>query len=115
MPDERWRQVVVSRLASAQGGYSGAAQAVSSNEVPYAGRVVSFVRINRNSLWVLKTCGGKACQPSGLRRTRVIEELRSLCEISNKENGADDTPVKAAVADVNDPLQLFDDNGDATE
>ena len=37
----------------------------------------------------------------GLRRTRAIEELRNLCGLSNKENGADDTPKKAAVAGVN--------------
>ena len=83
MPYKGWRQVVVSRMVSVEEGYLGAADAVVSKEFPLDGRLVSFVRINKNSIWLLNICGGKAARKGGLRRTRAIEELRSLCEIKN--------------------------------
>ena len=42
MPDQLWREVVVSRMVSVQGGYGGAAQTVESKEVLYDGRVTSL-------------------------------------------------------------------------
>ena len=58
MLDKLWRQVVVTRTVSVQGGYAGASQAVVSNELMCDGRVVSFIKVNKNSLWLLKLCGG---------------------------------------------------------
>ena len=91
-----------------EGGYARSARTVVSNEWPCDGRMVSFVRINKTSLWLLKLCGGKRVQKGALRTTRAIEKLRSLCQLSNTENGTDGTPEKAAVADVHDPMQELD-------
>ena len=98
-----------------QDGYSGASQTAVSKELPCDGRLVSFIKINKNSLWLLKLCGGKAARKGLLRRTRVIEQLRSLCESNDQVKGMDDTPTKAAVTDVNDPMQQLTDLGGTTE
>ena len=105
MPDKLWRQIVVTRMVSAQGGYSAASQAVVSKEFPCDGRLVSFVKINMTSLWLLKLCGGKAARQGLLRRTRVIEQLRCLCESKDHVKGMGDPPTKSGVADLYDPLQ----------
>ena len=59
----------MTRMVSVQGGYSGASQAVVSKELPCDGRLVSFVKINKSSLWLLKLCGGKADRKGLLRKT----------------------------------------------
>jgi hypothetical protein len=115
MPKNLWRQVVVTRMVSVQGGYSGASQTVVSKELPCDGRLVSFIKINKNSLWLLKLRGGNAARQGLLRRTRVIEQLRSLCESNDQVTGLGDTPTKSAVADINDPAQQLELIGDTTE
>ena len=45
MPDQLWREVVVSRMVAVSGGYGGASQTVESKEILYEGRVTSFIRI----------------------------------------------------------------------
>ena len=40
-------------MMSVEDGYSAAAQTVVSKELPCDGRMVSFVRITKNSLWLL--------------------------------------------------------------
>ena len=51
-----------------QGGYSAASQIVVSKEFPCDGRLVSFVKINKTSLWLLKLCGGKAARKGLLHK-----------------------------------------------
>ena len=94
MSDKRWRQVVLTRRMTADGGYARSARTVVSTEWPCGGRMVSFVRINKTSLWLLQFCHEKGAQKGGLRTTRVIENLRGLCQGINTENGMDDTPEK---------------------
>ena len=80
MPDQLWREVVVSRMVAVSGGYGGPAQTVESRDILYGGRASSFVRISKGAYWVLKTCGGKQCQRGGLRRTKIVEEIRRTKE-----------------------------------
>jgi len=54
--------------ASMQGGYSTASQTVVSKELRRDGRLVSFVKINKTSLWLLKRCGGKAARKGLLQK-----------------------------------------------
>ena len=105
----------MARIVSAQGGYSSASQPVESKELLCDGRQVSFLKVNKNSLWLLKLCGGKSARKGLLRRTRVIEQLRSLCESNDPTTGMDDTPTKSAVADIDDPMQQLDHIGDTIE
>ena len=108
MLDKLWRQVVVTRMASVLGGNSAASQTVVSKELMCDGRLVSFIKVNKNRLWLLKLCGGKSARKGLLRRARVIERLRSLCGSNDHVKGMDDTPTKAAVPDVNDPMHQLD-------
>ena len=114
MLDKLWRQVFVTRMVSAQGGYSSASQPVVSKELLCDGRQVSFLKVNKNSLWLLKLCGGKSARKGLLRRTRVIEQLRGLCESNDPTTGMDDTPTKSAVADRDDPMQQLEHIGETT-
>ena len=108
MSEKCRRQVALTRRMTVEGGYARSTRTVVSNEWPCDGRLVSFVRINKTSLWLLQLCHGKGAQKGGLRTTRVIENLRSMCQDINTENGTDDTTEKSAVADVNDPMQELD-------
>ena len=98
-----------------EGGYARSARTVVANEWPCDGRMVSFVKINKNSLWLLELCGGKAARQGLLRRARVIEQQQSLCESNDQVTGMDDTPTKSAVADIDDPMQQLEHIGDTTE
>ena len=80
MPDQLWREVVVSRMVAVSGGYGGPPQTVESRDVLYGGRASSFVRISKGAYWLSKTCGGNECQRGGLRRTKIVEEIRRKIE-----------------------------------
>ena len=54
----------------------------------------------------------KSARKGLLRRTRVIEQLRCLCESKDHVKGMDDTPTKSAVADRDDPMQQLEDIGE---
>ena len=49
MPDQLWREVVVSRMVAVSGGYGGPAQTVESRDILYGGRASSFVRISKGA------------------------------------------------------------------
>ena len=91
-----------------EGGYARSTRTVVSNEWPCDGRLASFVWINKTSLWLLQLCHGKGAQKGYLRTTRVIENIRSLCQDIITKNGTDDTTETSAVAGVNDPMQVLD-------
>ena len=126
MPDQLWREVVVSRMVAVSGGYGGPPQTVESRDVLYGGRASSFVRISKGSYWLLKTCGGKQCQRGGLRRTKIVEEIRkqiealeegqhsaSLAALPDVLGDAQGPPSETAVAVGDDPMLQLADLGEA--
>jgi len=115
MPEQIWREVVVSRMVAVQGGYGGSAQTVESKELLFDGRVTSFIRISKNTHWLLKVCGGRTCQRGGLRRTHIIEQIRD--KLCNSAGGHDDAniAVGSAVADKADPMEQLEDLGDTED
>ena len=126
MPDQLWREVVVSRMVAVSGGYGGPAQTVEPRDILHGGRASSFVRISKGAYWLLKTCGGKQCQRGGLRRTKIVEEIRrkiesleegqhvaSLASLPDVHGDAQGPPSETAVAVGDDPMLQLADLGDA--
>ena len=108
MSDKCWRRVALIKRMTVEGGYAASARTGVSNEWPCDGDLASFVKVNKTSLWLLQLCHGRGAQKGYLRTTRVIENIRSLCQDINTQNGTDDTTETSAVADVNDPMQELD-------
>ena len=115
MPVELWREVVVSRMVAVEGGYVGAAQTVESKQILYEGRVISLIKICKNHHWLLKICGGRACQRGGLRRTRIVEELREKLDSIPEGHVDAKNAMGSAVADQADPMQQLEDLGDTED
>jgi hypothetical protein len=91
-------------MVAVEGGYGGGAQTVESKEILHEGKVISLIRVNKNNAWLLKACGGRSCHRGGLRRTRIIEELREKLESNAEAHAHATTAVRSAVADQEDPM-----------
>jgi hypothetical protein len=91
-------------MVAVEGGYGAGAQTVESKEVLHAGRVISLLRVNKNNPWLLKACGGRSCHRGGLRRTRIIEELREKLERKIEAETSARTVAPSAVAGEADPM-----------
>ena len=106
---------MVSRVVAVGGGYSSTPQTVPSKQILSEGRVIDFIRVNKNDNWLLKISGGRGCQKGGLRRTRVLEELRKKLKDPTQEDcGAKDSDG-SAVADQADPMLGLQDLGETED
>ena len=63
------------------GGFSKRHYVVETNEVQVQGdEIKTFVRVSKNDEWVLKLVLGDGGQKGGLRRTNLVEMLRSKAD-----------------------------------
>ena len=111
-----WRPLSVQTVYSVSGGYLGAKKtcALSSKTLDVQRTVdgsditvaATFIRINKNDDWMLKAVGGPKAQKGFLKRTTLIERMRSklvdrgLCDTSVADERVDD--------DGDDPMGQLD-------
>ena len=108
MAEKCWRRVSLIKRMTVEGGYATSARTAVSNEWPCDGKLASFVKVNKTSLWLLQLCYGRGAQKGYLRATMAIETIWSLCRNIIDTNRTDDTTETSAVVDVNYPMHVLE-------
>ena len=84
---------------------------MESTDILYEGKMVPLVRITKKAPWLFKCAGGRACRKGSLRRSIVIDDMRTtlLESLQKDETAADDAGAAVAAPARIDPMQVLDD------
>ena len=105
-----WRPVTVAKEQYVvSGGRDTQSHLLSTFEVQTAsGASMHFTNVNKKTHWLRKLSAGKDSGVGVMKRVKVLERLRGVLEAKAVES-KEATPVVAAVADNDDPMNALDD------
>jgi len=106
----KWKPLAVRTSLTVSGGYQNKAYTLETTEVQVSSQQEVFVKIDKNSEWVLKASLGPTGQRGALKRTKVIEELK----MKVNANGTKDAVAASIPDDVGGPAVAGDDPMDAS-
>ena len=107
----KWVQPTVATQLVVQGGLSSKAISLANKLVQVnAHETTSFVRLDKNFDWMLKVVLGQLCK-GGLRRTQLIETLRSKVDVAEQHAAVAACAKPSAVAEsaAADPMNALED------
>ena len=101
-----WKPVTLTRQLVFEGGYQREAFRLDTKDIATDNGVEVFVKLTKNSEWLIKAAAGKGARPGALQRSKVFDDMKA--KLVAAVAGPDSQDVAAVAAPDVDPVAADD-------